>query len=98
MTDLYFKIKLIGGAICIGLVVSIFLFIFIHCWISELKEKRIEKYLISIGYKRELISTAAFGTNHTYGYKRYEDGRLTDIIRDGELQGKPFKQIKREYV
>lgn len=98
MTDLYFKIKLIGSAIFIGLVVSIFLFIFINSWVSALKEKRIEKYLTSIGYKRELISTASFGTNHTYGYKRYKDGRLIDIVRDSELQGKPFKQIKREYV
>ena len=57
MTELYFGIKLIGGAIVIGLFVLIFLSLFIKYLIASLKERRIEKYLMSIGYERELTQT-----------------------------------------
>lgn len=98
MTDLYFGIKLIGGAIVIGLFVLIFLSLFIKYLIASLKESRIEKYLISIGYERELISTASVGTNHTYGYKRARDDGWYDIIRDSELKGMSLKQVKQKYI
>lgn len=98
MTDLYFGIKLISGAIVIGLFVLIFLSIFIKCLISSIKESRIEKYLTSIGYKRELISTASVGTNHTYGYKRHKNDGWSDIIRDYELRGMSLKQVKQKYT
>lgn len=98
MTDLYFGIKLISGAIVIGLIVLICLILFGKCLISSLKENRIEKYLISIGYKRELIDTASVGTNHTYGYKRPKDNGLSDIIRDYELRGMSLKQVKQKYT
>ena len=98
MTDLYFGIKLIGGAIIIGLFVLMFLSLFIKCLIASFKETRIEKYLISIGYKRELISTASFGTNHTYGYKRPKNDGWSDIIRDSELRGMSLKQVKQKYI
>lgn len=98
MTDLYFGIKLIGGAVAIGLTVLIFLSIFIKCLIASVKESRIEKYLTSIGYKRELISTASVGTNHTYGYKRHKDDGWSDIIRDYELRGMSLKQVKQKYT
>lgn len=98
MTDLYFGIKLIGGTIIVGLFVLIFLSIFIKCLIDSAKESRIKKYLTSIGYKRELISTASFGTNHTYGYKRPRDDGWSDIIRDNELRGMSLKQVKQKYI
>jgi len=98
MTELYFGIKLIGGAIIIGLFVLIFLSVFIKCLITSAKESRIEKYLISIGYERELISTASVGNNHTYGYKRVRDDGWSDIIRDYELRGMSFKQVKQKYT
>ena len=98
MTDLYFGLKLIGIAIVIGLFVLIFLSLFIKCLIASLKESRIEKYLISIGYERELISTASVGTNHTYGYKRVRDDGWHDIIRDYELKGMSLKQVKQKYT
>lgn len=98
MTDLYFGIKLIGGAVAIGLTVLIFLSIFIKCLIASVKEDRIKKYLTSIGYKRELISTASVGTNHTYGYKRHKDDGWSDIIRDYELRGMSLKQVKQKYT
>lgn len=97
MTDLYFGIKLIGGAIIIGLLVLIFLSAFISCLISSIKESRIQKYLISIGYERRLISTASVGNNHTYGYKRLRDDGRHDIIRDFELKGASLKQVKQTY-
>lgn len=98
MTDLYFGIKLIGLAITIGLFVLIFLLIFIRCILSSIKESRIEKYLTSIGYERELISTASVGDNHTYGYKRHNDRGWPDIIRDYELRGMSLKQVKQKYT
>ena len=98
MTELYFGIKLIGAAIVIGLFVLVFLSIFINGLVSSIKENRIEKYLISIGYKRELISTASVGTNHTYGYKRLKNDGWSDIIRDYELRGMSLKQVKQKYT
>lgn len=98
MIELYFQIKLIGGAIIIGLIILIFLSIFIKLLFISIKENKIEKYLISIGYKRELISTASVGTNHTYGYKRLRDGGWHDIIRDYELKNMSVKQIKKKYT
>lgn len=98
MTDLYFGIKLICGAIVIGFIVLTCLILFIECLIYSIKESRIEKYLESIGYKRELISTASVGTNHTYGYKRLEANGWSDIIRDYELRGMSLKQIKQKYT
>jgi hypothetical protein len=98
MMELYFKIKLIGKAIVIGSSVLIFLLVFITCLIASIKEYRIEKYLTSIGYKRELISTASVGTNHNYGYKRVNDNGWYDIIHDSELRSMSLKQIKKKYV
>lgn len=97
MTDLYFRIKLIGDAIVIGFIILACLILFIKCLISSVKESRIEKYLTSIGYKRELISTASVGTNHTYGYRRPKDDGWSDIIRDNELRDMSFKQVKQKY-
>ena len=98
MADLYFGIKLICGAIIISFIVLTCLILFIKCLISSFKESRIKKYLTSIGYKRELISTASVGTNHTYGYKRPKDDGWSDIIRDYELRGKSLKQVKQKYT
>lgn len=98
MTELYFEIKLIGIAIVIGLFALIFLLIFIKILIASIRESRIERYLISIGYKRELISTASVGTNHTYGYKRVRDDGWYDIIRDYELKNMSVKQVKKKYT
>jgi hypothetical protein len=98
MMELYFKIKLIGMAVVVGLFILTFLSIFIKISIASIKESRIEKYLASIGYKRELISTASVGTNHTYGYKRIRDDGWYDIIRDYELKNMSVKQVKKKYT
>ena len=98
MIKLYFGIKLISIAVVVGLFVTIFLLIFIKTLIASIRENRIERYLISIGYKRELISTASVGTNHTYGYKRLRDDRRHDIIRDYELRDISLKQVKQKYI
>lgn len=98
MTELYFGIKLIYGVIIIGFIVLAYLILFIKCSISSFKEDRIRKYLESIGYKRELINTASFGTNHTYGYKRLKDSGMSDIIHDYELRGMSLKQVKQKYI
>lgn len=90
--NLYFKIKLIGDLFIIGMVILIVLVFFIKDFIRSYKLNKIKEFLLSIGYKRELISTAAFGTNHTYGYRR--EG---DIIRDYELNGMSLNQIKEKY-
>ena len=98
MTDLYFGIKLIGGAIVIGFFVLICLIILISCLISSIKQSRIKKYLESIGYERALISTASVGTNHTYGYKRPKSDGWCDFIRDYELRDMSLKQVKQKYI
>lgn len=98
MTELYFGIRLVGISVVVGLFVLIFLSIFVKLLITSIKESRIEKYLISIGYKRELISTASVGTNHTYGYKRVRDDGWHDIIRDYELKNMSVKQVKKKYT
>ena len=97
MIELYFGIKLITKAICIGVVVLIFLLIFVKCITSSVRESRINKYLTSIGFERELISTASVGTNHTYGYKRQNSKGWNDIIRDSELIGMSLKKVKQKY-
>ena len=97
MTDLYFGIKLIGGAIIIVFIVLVCFILFIKYLISSFKEDRIRKYLESIGYERELISTASVGTNHHYGYKRVRDDVWHDIIRDSELKGMSLKQVKHKW-
>lgn len=98
MTELYFGIKLISGVIGIGFIVLFCLIIFIKCLISSFKEDRIRKYLESIGYRRELISTASFGTNHTYEYKRLKDNDRSNIIYDYELRSMSLKQVKQKYI
>lgn len=98
MTDLYFKIKLIYGAVVLSVIILILLTSLVKCLSVSIKENRIEKYLTSIGYKRELISTASVGTNHTYGYVRVKDNGTRDVIRDYELKGMSFKQIKLKYT
>lgn len=98
MTDLYFGIKLTEGAIIIGLFVLAFLSFFIGYLIASFKQSRIEKYLMSIGYKRELIGTASVGTNHIYGYERPRNDGWSDIICDSELRGMSLKQVKQTYI
>ena len=98
MTNLYFGIKLWIGAIFVGFFVICLLFILFSGLKAHIRQNRINRYLTSIGYKRELISTAAFGTNHTYGYKRLKDNGWSDIIRDNELSGMSIKQIKKKYI
>ena len=98
MTELYFEIKLAGVTVLVGLFVLTFLSIFIMFLIASIRENRIKKYLVSIGYIRKLISTASVGTNHTYGYKRLRDDGWYDIIRDYELIGMSLKQVKQKYV
>jgi hypothetical protein len=98
MTELYFGIKLVGIAIVAGLFILVFLSMFIKILAASIRESRIEKYLVSIGYKRELISTASVGTNHTYGYKRLRGDGWHDIIRDYELKNMSVKQVKKKYT
>ena len=97
MTDLYFGIRLIIAAIVVVLFILFLLWTLISCSISSFKKNRIEKYLTSIGYKRELISTASVGTNHTYGYNRIRNDGWYDIIRDYELRNMSLKQVKQKY-
>lgn len=96
--ELYFRIKLIYTAIVVGLLALISLSTFIKILIASIRENRIEKYLISIGYKKELISTASVGTNHTYGYRRSRDDGGGDIIRGYDLRGMSLKQVKQKYT
>lgn len=95
--ELYFGIKLVCGAIIVGLFMLAFLWLFVKSLLTSTKEKSIEKYLRSIGYRRELISTASVGDNHTYGYVRKNDKGWADVIRDSELRRMSLRQVKDKY-
>lgn len=94
MTDVYFGIKLILAACMIGLMILLIPIMLIMTWIDNIKEKRVAKYFESIGCERYLISTAAWGNNHTWGWRREEPFLL---VRDSELQGMKLKEIKKEF-
>ena len=85
MTEL--EAKLIAWAIVLGANALVMLLLIGTSLISSYKEKRIRKYLLSIGYKRELIST-----DHTYGYTKSHS-----VIHDYELKGMSLKKIKEKY-
>lgn len=97
MTELFFTIKMVCSAVVIGLIILFCLILLVKHLISSFKEERIKKYLTSIGYRREIISTASFGYNHTYGYRRYKEDGWSDVIRDYELSGMSLKQVKNKY-
>ena len=94
MTDIYFGIKLILAAFILGFMVVLIPLILMVIWIDNIRYKRIAKHLESIGCERYLISTAAWGNNHTWGWKREEPFLL---IRDSELRDMKLKEIKRKY-
>lgn len=94
--ELYYRIKLAGELLVVSIIIFSLLALLVASIVSSNKKRRIEKYLFSIGYKRELISTAAFGTNHTYGYTRRKDGNY-EVIRDYELRRMSLKQVKEKY-
>ena len=98
MTDLYFGIRLFCLATLCVLGLIVFMFIVIKSISLTIREKRIGKYLTSIGYKRELISTAAFGDNHHYGYTRPRDDGWNDVIHDSELTHLSISEIKKKYT
>ena len=94
MTDIYYGIKIILAACILGLMVALIPLIFIVTWIDTIKEKRVAKYFESIGCERYLISTAAWGNNHAWGWRREEPFLL---VRDSEISGMKLKEIKKEY-
>ena len=94
MTDLYYGIKIIFAAFIFGSMIALIPLILIVTWIDNIRYKRITKYFESIGCERYLISTAAWGNNHTWGWKREEPFLL---IRDSELRDMKLKDIKKEY-
>lgn len=93
MAELYFKLKLIGNVIVLGFFALVFMFLLVKSIIISMRARKIDQYLTSIGYKRELISTASVGTNHTYGYTR----NCGEIIYDRELKNISLKQVKQKY-
>lgn len=98
MADLYFGIKVFGLSILCLFGFIVFMLLTIQSISSIIREKRIVKYLTSIGYKRELISTAAFGDNHHYGYTRPRGDGWNDVIHDSELTHLSISKIKKKYM
>lgn len=97
MTDLYFGIKLVIGAIVTGFFVICLLVILFQAFKEQIRHNRIDKYMTSIGFKRGLIRTAAFGDNHTYGYRKEYDNRHSEIIEDNEFRNMSLREIKKRW-
>ena len=91
MTTIYFGIKVLEGLIGV-----VFLIVLAWTCIKFIKNTKIARYLESVGYERVLLNTAAFGDNHTYGYRKKDDDGYFIIISDSELKGLSLKQIKQK--
>lgn len=96
MTEIYFGLEVLGGIVVVGLLSILFLVVFIKLLAESVKKTRTERYLESLGYERVLLNTAAFGDNHTYGYRKKDDDGYFVIISDSELKGLSLKQIKQK--
>lgn len=99
MTELYFGLKTVGIISILGIVLigGLFLVVATKVTLEFIKDSRKENYLNSLGYERILLNTAAFGDNHTYGYRKKDNDGYFIIIRDSELKGLSLKQIKQKY-
>lgn len=90
----YFKLKLFFVIIPIILSAIIFLFLMICYIVSEIKEKRINNFFISHGYKRKLLDVARFGNGAFYGWVRESDCKVAD---DRSIKGMSLREIKEKY-
>lgn len=93
--DTYFKFKMFYEYIIpIALFLVALLIVIVVSAISSMKEKRVNKFFISNGYKRELFDVASFGDVDFYGWVREYDNIRVD---DRDIKGLSLRQIKKKY-
>ena len=93
--DAYFKFKLILECIIpISLIVAAIVIGITVVVMSDIKEKRIEKFFLSNGYERKLLGVPLFGDGEYYGWVRESDNTIID---DRDIQGWSLRRIKKNY-
>ena len=92
--EIYFKLKLFFAVIPI-IFSTLLLIILLVCFVvSEVKERKIEKFFISHGYTRKLLGVPRFGNGAFYGWVREPDNKIAD---DKDIKCLSFKEIKERY-
>lgn len=93
--DTYFQLKMfLEYIVPVALIVAVILVGVVVVAISVIKEKRIKKFFMSNGYKRELFDVASFGGGAFYGWVRESDNKRVD---DRDIKGWSVKEIKKKY-
>lgn len=98
MTELYFKLKLIGWAMIVSFIVLMVIYVLIRTIIDDRRTKKIKEYMESIGYEKYLINVASVGGYAEWGYKRVDANGNVSIISNRDLDKMTVRQIKRKYL
>lgn len=94
--DIYFKFKLYTEYIIpITLAAIIFFIAIIFAAIDIVKTKRVNKFFLSHGYERKLLSISSVGAKSFYGWIRESDHKVVD---DRDIKGLSMKKIKERYM
>ena len=94
MVELYYKIKVIGFFVGLGiLTLLVLLFIGIVVY-DSLKWSAKIHYLSSIGFERYLHNVASFGYGASYGWKRKT---TSEHILESSIKHMSLRQIKDTY-
>lgn len=91
--ELYYKLKLIFIIIPIAVSAIIFIILSIAFVVATIKEKMVEHFFISHGYKRELLGVPSVGNGAFYGWVRESDHKIAD---DRDIKCLSLKQIKNK--
>ena len=92
--ELYFKLKLIFIIIPIVVSAIIFIILSIAFVVATIKEKMVEHFFISHGYKRKLLGVPSVGNGAFYGWIRETDNKVAD---DRDIKHMHLKEIKEKY-
>lgn len=90
----YFKLKLYGLMVSVMLSTLLIIFLAICYTVALIKEKRIEKFFVSHGYKRELFGVPSVGNGAFYGWVRESDNKMAD---DRDIRHLSLGEIKVKY-
>lgn len=93
--ETYFKLKLFFAIIPIAFSTLLLIVLFAYFVVSEVKERRIEKFFLSRGYVRKLLDVPSFGNGAFYGWVRESDNKIAD---DRDIKGLSFNEIKEKYI
>ena len=93
--ETYFKLKLFFAIIPITFSTLLLIVLFAYFVVSEVKERRIEKFFLSHGYVRKLLGVPSFGNGAFYGWVRESDNKIAD---DRDIKGLSFNEIKEKYI